>query len=119
MPTPIQKETLQGLRRKAWNVLIKELDVIYIISIKNCSAKAKYNDTSITVWVDPMRARIDHAVVHEILHKLLDGYFRQFAKYSLFEFWITSLEGEFFKSLTHKEIAKWHKAIRAKTKYTN
>jgi len=114
----MKRMTLAQLRREAWRVLTKELSTIWVVETPNdCTAHSLYDDSengSIEIWADHVQTRLDYAVIHEILHRLLDKYLRTFAHYHLYELWITSLEKPFFKPMSQKETTKWQKVIRSK-----
>jgi len=110
----MKRLTLAKLRSEAWKVLTKQTDVIYVIRADHKdrnSAHCLYDEKTITIYVDTMTVRIDHAVIHEIMHKLLDEHLEPTFAYHVYELFIQSLEAWFFKPMTHKQIKKWHDAI--------
>lgn len=107
------KLTLTEIKKRAWETLLHKVKVINVTETKGCLAKSEYTDDSITIWVDHLRVRCDNAVIHEILHMLLDKYFDPFTYY-VYELFINTLEERFFKTMSKKELKKWQYQIKRK-----
>lgn len=111
----MKRMTMASLRRDVWKVLTKELKAINIVETPvDCSAHSLYDDDQIEIWADAYQVRLDYAVVHEILHKVLGKHLESFATYNVYENFVTSLEEPFFKSISNREMRKWHRAIAKK-----
>jgi hypothetical protein len=64
------------------------------------------------IEIDPGQADLGSVLVHESLHYLLDPIFVPVATYDVYETWIASIEGPFFKSMTPKEKERWFRFFR-------
>ena len=105
------------IRKKAWYILTHQLTKISIVPTDNtCSAHSEYTDTEIEVWANAYETRLDYAVIHEILHMILDEYWEHLFSYHVYEYFIESLEKPFFKRMTNAEKNKWQNAIRRKVR---
>lgn len=108
--------TLPKLRNEVWRRLRVEVTCIHLVETHRCSAHSEYGDGVIEMWVDAHTVDIRKAVVHEILHAILDPELQKFAIYHVYEYWITALETPFFSKMTEKEQGRWRRAIEKKTK---
>lgn len=108
--------TLPKLRKEAWKALIHPETTIKFKRVGNPSALGYSSDESggVEIYIDPYKVNTRSAVIHELLHVILDKHFRGFATYEVYEYWITSLESPFFNRVSRKERDKWRKAIEAK-----
>lgn len=108
--------TLPKLRKEVWRRLRVEVTKIHLVETHKCSACSEYGEGKIEIWVDTHTVDIRKAVVHEILHSILDPELQKFAVYGVHEYWITSLETPFFRNMSEKEQARWRRAIEKKTR---
>jgi len=97
-------------------MLTHKVSVIYLdFNLKpHCGEAVTLDNGKIVITINPMKVRIDRTVAHELMETLLQDELERFANYHLYEFWITSLEKEFFKPMNEKQIARWHGVILQK-----
>ena len=108
----MKRITIPSLRKEIWRILSTEVRGIRITETsKDCSAHSEYTDDAIWIWIDRQKVRPDHAVVHEILHKIIDKHLEGNFTYGAFEYFITSLEIPIFKRLSPRELKRWKKKI--------
>jgi len=108
----MKRITIPTLRKEIWRVLLHEVREIRITETpKDCDAHSEYTDTEIRIWIDRQKVRPDHAVIHEILHKVIDKYLENNFTYDVYEHFITSLERPIFRRLPPRELRRWKKRI--------
>ena len=111
----MRKLTLAAIRRGAWQILTKEVTVINLVGQRpDTESRCEYDEHSLEIWVDDYKTRLDYAVVHELIHKLLDRHFDPVFNYWVSENFIVSLEKPFFKRMSNKELSRWRRMIRQK-----
>jgi len=109
------KWTKKALRAEVWRILRNEVKVIYVTRTPDDrTAECVYDEKSITIWTDGFFARTDHAVIHEIFHKILDPILQPHFNYWVQEEMIIALEKFFFKGMSNREKNRWRRAIMRK-----
>lgn len=76
-------------------------------------------ESGLIINVDPIKTDIASAVVHELMHWVLDPIYIRHVVYDVYERWITALEKPFFNTLSEKEKKRWHNAIIKKLPKSN
>lgn len=110
--------SLQSLRRKAWTVFKKEVTYIEVQKLRgNHTAECDYDsvDGITHIRVDALRAPLDEAVAHEILHYLLDEALEEYFDQNLAETIIRKLEKQFFTGMSPKTYQRWRQALVDRT----
>lgn len=109
---------IKFLRRKVWFVLTRQVKYIEVQKLGgNHTAECDYDsvDGITHIRVDVLRAPLDVAVVHEILHYLLDEILEQHFDDYLTEIIIRRLEDPFFTGMSPRAYRHWREAIVKKT----
>jgi len=104
--------TMTTLRKEVRKRLRNPDLVIKIKSVKRPIAAYSYEDDVIVI--DTYRIDIAAAVVHEILHWLLDSIYEKKVAYSIYEEWIKSLEAMFFDGMTTKQCENFERLVRSR-----
>ena len=117
------KESIASVRRKVLTCLNREVTKIHLIRIgekeRHCAHSEYDLDTpvgkgEIEMWIDVYNSSLVLAVIHEILHRILDKHLDTWATYDLYETFLLSLEKEIYKPLTRKQKRRWRNVINSK-----
>ena len=112
------KWTMPRLRLAVWKILIHPNTTIDYKKVGNASAVgySSPGEKGVEIYIDHYKTDVRYATLHEILHSIFDQNFETFSTYNIYEFWITSLEQPFFKTMSTKDKDKWRKAVERKLK---
>lgn len=116
--TSLKNEVIRKLNEEVLFIKIED-DLHNCMVTESPVARSEYCEAGkdrcvIKIWADAYQVNLFEAVIHEILHRMLDEIFKKYFTYKVYENFIKSLETPIFECMTRFEEFNFRKTIKSK-----